>query len=134
MEDFLEGLDQIEKTQNVIFTFNPTRGDYHEVSLFMPENEVYSINYQIGNEGNAIHESTHAIQVYRMNYLDVQMMTRGEMEMNAYSTQYSYSPRSISALYNSSGISPSSRIPLVWVKGLYLINESKKVYPYEKYK
>jgi hypothetical protein len=59
-------------------------------------------------------------------------MSTNEMEMNAYSTQYSFMPSSVSVLYNDSGISPSSKIPLAWVKRLYLISNGKKIYPYDK--
>ena len=99
--DFLVGLEELEKSE-VTFTFNPTQGEFHRVSGFMPPDQVYSINFQVGNDGNQLHETTHAIQIYRMDYLSGKIMTEGEMEMNAYSTQYSFSPSSISVLYKCS--------------------------------
>ena len=130
LEDFVIGIDQLEQSEDVVFTFNPTRGDYHEVSLYM--SDEYSINYQSGNDGNLVHETTHAIQLYRINFCSAKSMSPNEMEMNAYSTQYSFMPSSVSVLYNDSGISPSSKIPLAWVKGLYLIRNGKKFYPYDE--
>ena len=130
LEDFVIGIDQLEQSEDVVFTFNPTRGDYHEVSLYM--SDEYSINYQSGNDGNLVHETTHAIQLYRINFCSAKSMSPIEMEMNAYSTQYSFMPSSVSVLYNDSGISPSSKIPLAWVKRLYLISNGKKIYPYDK--
>ena len=130
LEDFVKGIDQLEQSEDVVFTFNPTRGDYHEVSLYMTDE--YSINYQSGNDGNLVHETTHAIQLYRINFCSAKSMSPNEMEMNAYSTQYSFMPSSVSVLYNDSGISPSSKIPLAWVKGLYFIRNGKKKYPYDE--
>ena len=81
-----------------------------------------------------LHETKHAIQIYRAEYLDGEIMTAGEMETDAYSTQYSFNPNSILKLYNDSGITPSSRIPLEWVRGLYFIKNAKREYPYGKIK
>ena len=131
LEDFVKGIDQLGESEDVVFSFNPTRGDYHEVSLFM--SDEYSINYQSGNDGNLVHETTHAIQVFRMGYCSAKKMSIGEMEMNAYSTQYSFMPSTVSSLYSDSSILPSSRIPLEWVKRLYFFRDGKKVKPYERY-
>jgi len=44
LEVFVIGIDQLEQSEDVVFTSNPTRGDYHEVSLYM--SDEYSINYR----------------------------------------------------------------------------------------
>ena len=133
LTDFLDGLYQLEQSK-ITFTFCPIPSDFPINSGFMPPDEVYSIKYQINNEGNMLHKTKHAIQIYRADYLDGEIMTWGEMETDAYSTQYSFNPNSILKLYNDSGITPSSRIPLEWVRGLYFIKNAKREYPYGKIK
>jgi hypothetical protein len=133
LTDFLDGLYQLEQSK-ITFTFCPTQSDFPINSGFMPPDEVYSIKYQINNDGNMLHETKHAIQIYRADYLNGEIMTWGEMETDAYSTPYSFNPNSILKLYNDSGITPSSRIPLEWVRGLYFIKNAKREYPYGKIK
>lgn len=130
LQDFSQGLNELEQS-DVIYTFNPTRGQYHEVSTFASPDIIYSINYQEGNTANLVHETTHAIQAERMYNGIYGRMTGMAMEQGAYSTQFSFSPQSFSNIMSDCSNTPSSKISPDWIKGVYYYEGGKKIHPYK---
>ena len=129
LDDFIVGIKKLNES-DTRYTFNPTR-DVLQKNNFTKVNGVITINYQNIGMANMLHETTHAIQHYRgLLYNDNLMFC----EMNAYSTQYAFSPQSFNSINNDTNINPSSRISEEWVRGVYVYEHGNKVYPYKNYK
>ena len=127
LEDFIVGLHDLGDDQDKRYSFNPSEGDV-QVNTFQEVNGVIPINYQehiaIGM-ANMIHETTHAIQHYRNQMKNGNLMF---CEINAYSTQYAFSSDSFKYIYNN--LCPSPRISEEWVRGVYYPKDGKQVHPY----
>ena len=130
LNDFISGLAELESS-DVYYTFNPTRSNINKVKTFARPGTLFYIKYQSANEANLVHEITHAIQVDRMEHFRMEKIGELEMEIGAYSVQYSFSPNSLPA--SDSSIMPSSRLSGEWVKRIFFFDNGKK-YPYEEYK
>ena len=130
LEDFIIGLGELEKSETK-YSFNPSKEVFQQ-NTFLETNGVISINYQdhpLIGMANLVHETTHAIQDYRHQLHQGNLMF---CEINAYSTQYAYSPDSFNHIFNY--INPSPRISEAWVRGVYYIKDGKQVYPYRNIK
>ena len=128
LDDFINGLHALGQNPDITYTFNPS-DDAFQTNTFQEIDGVITINYQehsyIGM-ANMVHETTHAIQDYRKQVRNNNLMF---CETNAYSTQYAFSPDSFKYILNE--YNPTPRISSEWVKGVYYIKEGKRVYPYK---
>lgn len=129
LNDFSNGIDDLAGSKTR-YTFNPTRSQINQAKTSTFEGDLYHINYQSRNEGNLVHETTHAIQVDRMTYGRSVQLSPIQMEVGAYSTQYSYNPDTMPQ--SDCPIIPSSRISPEWIRQIYYFNNGK-IYPYAKY-
>ena len=127
LSDLINGINELSDS-DVRYTLKPSRAAINKVKRHATPGMLYVINFQSNNDGNLVHEMTHAIQVDRMEHDRIKEMSLIDMECGAYSTQFSFSPKSMPN--SDSSEIPSSRISADWVRKVYYFDNGKH-YPYE---